>query len=108
MDTLLALIGNNIEDVGGNNFEDVGGNFLNGVVINIRPKGNRIGLWIKTSNPEEVVTQVRNLVARLNFLLAARVRFRQLQKYPNERSSLCIRCFFLLPISHRLDQSWRC
>ena len=77
MDTLLALIGNN--------FEDVGGNFLNGVVINIRPKGNRIGLWIKTSNPEEVVTQVRNLVARLNFLLAARVRSLQLQKYPNER-----------------------
>ena len=92
MDTLLALIGNN--------FEDVGGNFLNGVVINIRPKGNRIGLWIKTSNPEEVVTQVRNVMARLSFLLAARVRSLLLQKYPNESFPLAIRCFFASHISY--------
>lgn len=50
MDTLLGLIGNN--------FESIGDNLLNGVVINIRPKGNRIGLWIKTSNPQDVVLQI--------------------------------------------------
>lgn len=49
METLLAMVGETLDD------ED---SLINGAIISIRPKANKVCLWIKNSLPAESITKV--------------------------------------------------
>ena len=52
LDILLCLIGESFED---------SGRMVNGAVVSIRPKGDKICLWLRESNPRDLVMKVNNV-----------------------------------------------